>query len=211
MTYLPFGDGGKPYRQKIQSLHTDLELGESYAIIAYGGPAAVVLDVAHKPMPHLCALIAYYPPTITQPKTKYPPHVEYQIHLAMSQQGKLEVPPDLPIFWYPDTKEGFAESDLDEWDNVASGLAWTRMLGAVRKGFKAEKNLEDIVDRYHAGECGLVKCIVVFFDGRLIRIVLSQISKEPRWDGTDNEPRGICELCADNGRRFGHEGTVLLL
>ncbi|KAL9091429.1 MAG: hypothetical protein Q9165_004815 [Trypethelium subeluteriae] len=148
VTYFSFGDGGKPYRQKIQSLHSDLELGESYAIIAYGDPAAVVLDVAHKPMPHLCALIAYYPPTITQPKTKFPPHVEYQIHLSASQQGRLEVPPDLPVFWYPDTREGFAESDLDEWDGVASGLAWTRTLGAIRTGFKIQVDLENVWEKH---------------------------------------------------------------
>ncbi|KAI9708394.1 MAG: hypothetical protein M1820_004098 [Bogoriella megaspora] len=144
VTYLPFGEGGRAYRSKVQELHHDLELGESYAIIAYGDPAAVVLDVAHKPMRHLCALIAFYPSTITHPKAKFPPHVEYQVHLASNQRGQIEEPTSLPVYWYPDTQAGFAEEDLDEWDNVASGLAWTRTLGAVRKAFKIDVELENI-------------------------------------------------------------------
>jgi hypothetical protein len=33
VTYLPYGRGGKPYREKLKSLGSDLELGESYSIV----------------------------------------------------------------------------------------------------------------------------------------------------------------------------------
>jgi len=32
-TYLPFGDGGKAYRDELKHLADDLELGEDYAVI----------------------------------------------------------------------------------------------------------------------------------------------------------------------------------
>jgi carboxymethylenebutenolidase len=159
VTYLPFGLGGPGFRQKVLSLHSDLELGESYAIIAYGDPAAVVLDCAHKPMPHLCALIAYYPSTVTKPATKFPPHVEYQVHMAATQRGKVQPPTDDSVrcYWYEETQPGFAESDLDEWDGVANGLAWTRALTAVRKAFKVEVDLERVQEQNYAGKLGTIQ------------------------------------------------------
>lgn len=33
VTYLPFGKGGKDYRDRLKHLQDDLELGESYAIV----------------------------------------------------------------------------------------------------------------------------------------------------------------------------------
>lgn len=33
VTYLPYNNGGKAYREKLANLSSDLELGESYAIV----------------------------------------------------------------------------------------------------------------------------------------------------------------------------------
>lgn len=33
VTYVPYGQGGKVYREKLKNLADDLELGESYAIV----------------------------------------------------------------------------------------------------------------------------------------------------------------------------------
>ena len=40
--------------------------------LAYGDAAMIVLDVAQKPMPKLCALVAYYPTKLPLPAAGYP-------------------------------------------------------------------------------------------------------------------------------------------
>lgn len=51
-----------------------------------------------------------------------------------------------PAYAYESVEPGFAEHDLEEFDKVAWGLAWTRSLDAVRKGFRAEVNIERVWD-----------------------------------------------------------------
>jgi len=43
---------------------------------------------------------------------------------------------------------GFAETDLEEFDKVAAGLAWTRSLAAVRRGFEIEVDLEGVWEEH---------------------------------------------------------------
>ncbi|KAI7253051.1 hypothetical protein KC335_g15328, partial [Hortaea werneckii] len=71
-TFLPFTGDIKGYRDTLRHLADDLELGENYAIIAYGEAASICLDACVKPQPHLVALVAYYPTKIDNPKQKYP-------------------------------------------------------------------------------------------------------------------------------------------
>ena len=97
-------------------------------------------------MPHLNTLVAYYPSSIPSPKTKFPPHLHVVVHLAASQGFA----PAFNSYVYQDVEPGFAEHDLDEFDKVAAALAWTRTLGAVRKGFKIEVNLEKIWEEHVA-------------------------------------------------------------
>lgn len=113
---------------------------------AYGDAAAVCLDIATKPVPHMCALVAYYPTAIPSPKTKYPAQLNLMVHLAASQNFA----PAFNSYVYADAVPGFAEHDLDEYDKIAAGLAWTRTLGAVRKGFKIEVDLETIWEEHLA-------------------------------------------------------------
>jgi len=97
-------------------------------------------------MPHLCTLVAYYPTSIPSPKTKYPPHLQVVTHLAASQHFA----PAFNNYVYQDVQPGFAEHDLDEYDKIAAGLAWTRTIAALRKGFKVEPNLEKIWEEHVA-------------------------------------------------------------
>jgi len=164
--YFPYNGNVKEYKNALAHLPDDLELGESFAIIgesdqiqiafergstdcigiAYGGAAAICLDVCIKPMPHLATLVAYYPTTIPSRKTKYPPHLEVITHLAAIQGFA----PAFNSYIYQDVQPGFAEHDLDEFDKVACGLAWTRTLAGLRKGFKVEANLEKIWEEHLA-------------------------------------------------------------
>lgn len=100
----------------------------------------MVLETALKPMPKLCALVAYYPDRLPPPAAGYPPSLRIITHLAGSQQEA----PKFHSYSYPQAQPGFAEHDLDQFDKVAAGLAWTRSLELVRKGFEIEVDLEGI-------------------------------------------------------------------
>ncbi|KAI7119644.1 carboxymethylenebutenolidase [Hortaea werneckii] len=139
-TFLPFTGDLKGYRDTLRHLADDLELGENYAIIAYGEAASICLDFYVKPQPHLVALVAYYPTKIDNPKQKYPSQLEILCHLASTQAFA----PAFPSYSYSGVETGFAEHDLDSYNRVAASLAWSRTLGVLRKAFKLEVALEDI-------------------------------------------------------------------
>ncbi|EME42768.1 hypothetical protein DOTSEDRAFT_176049 [Dothistroma septosporum NZE10] len=148
VTYLPWQNGGKPYRTQLAHLADDLELGESYAILSYASAAADCLDYHLKPQPHLAALIAYYPTHIPSPKASYPTQLNLLCHIAGSQGFA----PAFPSYTYRNARPGFAEADLEEYNKVAASLAWTRTLGFLRKNFKIEKGeeLEALRERHSA-------------------------------------------------------------
>ena len=117
---------------------------------AYGDAASHCLTAAIRPMPKLCALVAYYPPYLPKTTTAYPSSLLLQIHLASSQTFGTPH----PSYVYPDTNEGFAEHDLDEFDSVAARLAWSRSLGLVRKGFGIDVDLEAVWENHTRLEFG---------------------------------------------------------
>ena len=120
--------------------------------------------------------MAYYPSSIPTPQTHYPPSLQVLVHLTTGEeigvsrnaeilglQGKRRtvkkrVDPGLgpggelslgyKAYTYEDVAPGFAEHDLDEYDKVGERLAWSRSLGAVRKGFRIEVDLEGVWDRH---------------------------------------------------------------
>lgn len=149
VTYLPYDpQNHKAYTNELKHLHDDLELGENYAIVAYGDAAAACLEAYIKPQPHLAALIAYYPTTIPNAKQKYPPHLDILCHVA----GTQGFTPAFPNYTYQGADVGFAERDLDTFNKVANSLAWTRTLTALRKAFKVEVDLEKIWEEHVALE-----------------------------------------------------------
>ena len=97
-------------------------------------------------MPKLCALVAYYPDTLPNPANGFPPSLNVCVHLAESQR----MAPRYKSYVYPQAQPGFAEADLDTYDKVSAGLAWTRTLGTVRKGFEMEVDLESIWEEHVA-------------------------------------------------------------
>ena len=115
--------------------------------VAYGEAAEVVLETALKPMPKLCALVAYYPNRLPAPGAGYPPSLRVRIHLAGSQPQA----PKFHSYSYPHAEPGFAEHDLDQFDKVSAGLAWSRSLDLVRKGFEVEVDLESIWEDHSRG------------------------------------------------------------
>ncbi|KAK5114548.1 hypothetical protein LTR62_002483 [Meristemomyces frigidus] len=146
--YLPLGKDPKPYRDRLRHLADDLELGEKYAIIAFGEAATHCLDAHIKPTPHLAAVIAYYPTSLPPPNTRFPPQLDVLVHLAGSQNfGSV-----FPSYTYPSAVPRFAESDQETYDKVSANLAWTRTLRVLRRAFTIEVDLEKIWEDHVALE-----------------------------------------------------------
>lgn len=96
-------------------------------------------------MPKLCALVAYYPHEIINPGASFPSGLRVMVHLAASQGMGLRA----PSFAYL-AKPGFAERHRVEYDKVSLGLAWSRSLGVIRKGFDVEVDLEQVWENHLA-------------------------------------------------------------
>ena len=146
VTYLGYEGDHKAYENALSHLSDGLELGDRYAIVAYGDAAALCLEQCMRPMPKLAAIVAYYPPYMPKTNTNFPPTLSVQIHLA----GSAKFGTRHPSFRYPDTHEGFAEHDLDEYDKTAATLAWSRTLGILRRAFETDLDvdLEGIWDNH---------------------------------------------------------------
>ncbi|KAJ5819593.1 hypothetical protein N7474_005184 [Penicillium riverlandense] len=169
--YLPYNGGGKEYEAQLKSVKDGLGVGENYAVIAFGDAGNYCLDYYLKPINagRLCALVAYYPSVIPDTRSRFPVSLPVLVHLAgktvdvttiptaLGLQGKKKrktrpINPGLgtgerlelayPAYTYEYAQPGFAEADLEEFDHLAAGLAWTRTLHVLRKGFAREADLE---------------------------------------------------------------------
>ncbi|EXJ89491.1 hypothetical protein A1O3_02558 [Capronia epimyces CBS 606.96] len=134
LSYLIYSGNRAEYMSHLQHLQDPLELGERYAIVAYGDAAALVLEACMKPMPKLVAAVAYYPPYMPRTTTNFPPTLNVLIHLAGDQKFGTRY----PSYRYPGTTSGFAEHDLEEYDKIGASLAWSRTLSALRTAFDFE-------------------------------------------------------------------------
>jgi len=138
----------KEYRDQLSHIPDKLGFGEKFAIVAYGDAAAIVLDVCIKPMSKLCAIVAYYPTQYPKTSTTYGPNTECIVHAA----GSERVPLKCRSYNYPFVEIGFAEADLETYDKISASLAWSRSLGAVRRGFRIDVDLESIWENHMALE-----------------------------------------------------------
>ena len=92
----------------------------------------------------LCAMVAFYPPTLPDPAFIPPQNVRLQVHLASNQPFA----PKYPHFSYEETHPGFDELDSGTYNRIASGLAWSRALDCIRRGFGIDVDLEGIWERH---------------------------------------------------------------
>jgi hypothetical protein len=112
--------------------------------VAFGEAAAVVLDESLKSSWKLCALVTYYPDKIPVLAAGWPSDHNVTVHLTSSE----DMMPSCRHYMYADVQPGFAEENLDMYDKVAAGLAWSRTLAVLRKGFGIEVDLEKIWDHH---------------------------------------------------------------
>ncbi|ORY59253.1 dienelactone hydrolase [Pseudomassariella vexata] len=149
---------------------------EMFGIVAYGEAAAFCLEHFHmmdnNPDHKLGCLIAYYPTRIPDPKAKFPSAVHVLVHLPFGEVGvvkqsqlvgfqgkkrfgKRTIDQGVGIggslnIAYPaysyDAEPGFAEHDMDEFDQVSAELAWSRTLATAKKTFGMDSRLEAVVE-----------------------------------------------------------------
>ena len=93
-------------------------------------------------MSKLKTVVAYYPRTVPCFGDGFHTSLNVLVHLAGSETI------DVHSYTYPHAKEGFAQANLETYDKVSSGLAWSRSLAIVRKGFGIEVDLEKIWEKH---------------------------------------------------------------
>ncbi|KAF2027893.1 hypothetical protein EK21DRAFT_102223 [Setomelanomma holmii] len=142
-------ENGAAYIRALKRLSEDMNLGEHYAIIAYGDAASVVLKTAMKPLAKCCAIVAFYPPLLSGPKTMYPASHQVQVHVAgLSQDSPRPDMCDWKLYQYKQCATGFADPSSKAYSEVEANLSWSRALASVRKGFSKNVDLEPIVRNF---------------------------------------------------------------
>lgn len=145
--YIPYEPQNQAaYVRTIKTLSESLNLGEHYALVAYGEAASVVLKTAMKPLAKCCAIIAFYPPLLPGPKTLYPNAHGLQVHVAgLSQASPTPEMCDWKLYRYEDCSTGFADPSSKAYSEVEANLSWSRTLACVRRGFNKNIDHEPIV------------------------------------------------------------------
>ncbi len=134
------------YIHTLKTLGESMNLGEQYAIIAYGDAASVVLRTAIKPLSKCCAIIAFYPSLLPGPKQLYPSSHQLQVHVAgLSQVSPSPEMCQWKLYRYENCSTGFADPSSKSYSEVEANLSWSRVLACVRKGFNKIVDLESIV------------------------------------------------------------------
>jgi len=145
--YLPYDPANtSAYVRTLKTLGDQMNLGEHYAIVAYGEAASMVLKTAMKPLAKCCAIIAFYPPLLPGPKTMYPASHQVQVHVGGRSSSSPR--PDMcewKLYRYDNCSTGFADPTSKTYSEVEANLSWSRALACVRKGFQKNVDLEPIV------------------------------------------------------------------
>ncbi|KAF1848426.1 NTF2-like protein [Cucurbitaria berberidis CBS 394.84] len=146
--HLPYDPSSQAaYIRTLKTLGESISLGDKFAIVAYGEAAGIVLKIAMKPLPKCCAIIAFYPPVLPSPKTKFPMANHIQVHVAgLSQASVRPEMYDWKLYRYDKNSTGFAEPSSNAYSDVEANLAWSRSLACVRNGFNHKSaDLEPII------------------------------------------------------------------
>ncbi|KAL4762050.1 dienelactone hydrolase [Aspergillus foveolatus] len=179
--YIPYHEDEKEYVRRLTAVKEGLSVGDNYGVIAFGDAAAFCLDYYLKPnnVSRLCALVCYYPTSIPDIRSRYPPSVQILTHLAgdtidvvttptlLGLQGKKKrstrrINPGIGTgelldighraYTYSDAQPGFAEVDLDEYHRLDADLAFTRTLEVLRKAYGREGDLEQPWEEHLQGK-----------------------------------------------------------
>lgn len=153
-SYLPYNSTDEAaFIRTIKSLHNDLPLSTTYAIVCYGEAATAVLKAALKPLAKCCAIVAYYPSQLPSAKHKFPASLRVQIHVAaLSIASPPEDLCEWKLYRYERCAAGFADPAAKTYKAVEADLAWSRALACVRKAFKTEVDIEPVAQAVWAAK-----------------------------------------------------------
>ncbi|KAF2742660.1 hypothetical protein M011DRAFT_412089 [Sporormia fimetaria CBS 119925] len=144
------------YIRTISTLDRGLGLTQTYAIVAYGDAASVVLKVAMKPMHKCSAIIAYYPTQLPDPTHKYPSMLNVTVHVAgLSQKIPGNVAPEncaWKCYVYDHCGFGFADPTARNYSEGDANLAGSRSLISIAKGAQMEADIEPVADAAWRGK-----------------------------------------------------------
>lgn len=120
--------------------------------IGYGDAAAAILETCVKPISRLSTVVAYYPTELPKASAVYPS----SLHVVLHQAGAQDAAVQCKSYRYPHAEVGFAEANLDTYDKVSAGIAWSRTLAAVRQTFDMQVDLEEVWETHLS--CKIVLC-----------------------------------------------------
>ncbi|KAF7590834.1 hypothetical protein BBP40_002303 [Aspergillus hancockii] len=192
VTFVVYNYDEVQYVHELNGVKQALGVSESYAVIGFGDAAAFCLEHYLKVTntSKLCALIAYYPTRIPDPKSHYTSSMHVLVHLAEQTVDVLPAPHssdhkrritqgrvsagmgtgdrlDLgyPAYSYPGISPGFAESDLEDYDQIASQIAWSRSLSVLQSAFRKKLDLEWTWDnieekKYFSSDSAMVNYVI---------------------------------------------------
>lgn len=151
-----------------------------YFRAAFGEAAAFCLDHYLQPPNNtkLCALVAYYPTNIPDPEARFPQTLHVLVHFSnqivnvkyksagpkrkqMTEKRHIStgrgtgdrLPLQYLAYAYSSATAGFAERDMEQYDQISADLAWSRTVRALQVGFQRELDLEKVWDDVQEGEC----------------------------------------------------------
>ena len=82
-----------------------------------------------------------------------------------------------PTYSYKEVGSGFAENDLEEFDEIAAGVAWTRTLKVLREAFAVKVDVEGIRDRHL--ESMLISSSMVVVVESVAPLTFDRFTEEP--------------------------------
>ncbi|MCJ1395151.1 hypothetical protein MMC18_008032 [Xylographa bjoerkii] len=138
------------YINHINDIGNSLAPGEPFAIVGSNDPItnAVQEIIADTPIPKLSTVVAYYPTQLPKIIASSPQSLDILVHTVGTQNVAL----NCKSYTYPDADAGFAEANCDKYDKVSASLAWSRTLGAIRRAFGIQIDLEKVWENHLALE-----------------------------------------------------------
>ncbi|KAE8168492.1 hypothetical protein BDV40DRAFT_307190 [Aspergillus tamarii] len=112
-TFITYNYDDRHYVRELNAVKQGLGVSESYAVIVE------VLSASHDHKRHI---------------------VKRRVGAGQGTGDRLDF--GYPAYSYPGIGPGFAESDLDNYDPVATEIAWTRTLSVLQSGFQKQLDLE---------------------------------------------------------------------
>lgn len=144
--YIPYSsDDQSNYVARFRNIYKEFNLGETFAILAFGEAATVVLKAAQKPLPKCVGVVAFYPSVLPNAGHMFPSQLRVQIHVGGDQASPRPEMCAWGLYRYGHCKKGFAEPESSTYQRIEAELAFTRTLTCLRRSFSQDVDIEPVV------------------------------------------------------------------